>query len=260
MPSTPVYAFPYPVSTDPADVPADMQRLAAQVETTVGALNAAGPYLSRPTAASAKAGGLYFATDTLGTFRSTGSAWVLIGQGAPLITNAVMNAAPFTSPYDGQEVNLQVDAANGVNWRFRYNAASASAYKWEFVGGSELVVVVGGGESTTGGVGSYVNLATVGPSIVVPRAGDYLAFAAASMQSTTAQLYLQIGLGVGDFSSAPITFICGAAPNNWANVSGMALMGAMGSGAEIRMKYLQQAAGTMVAQNRWLFVHPRRVS
>jgi hypothetical protein len=40
MPSTPVYALPYPASTDPADVPADMQRLADRIEAAIAPGNA----------------------------------------------------------------------------------------------------------------------------------------------------------------------------------------------------------------------------
>lgn len=35
MPTTPVYALPYPASTDPADVPLDMQELAERVEVVL---------------------------------------------------------------------------------------------------------------------------------------------------------------------------------------------------------------------------------
>src|SRR5262245_22922245 len=35
MAATPIYALPYPVPTDPADVPADMQRLANRAEAAI---------------------------------------------------------------------------------------------------------------------------------------------------------------------------------------------------------------------------------
>jgi hypothetical protein len=77
-----------------------------------------------------------------------------------------------TSPIDGQECYLVADAANGVIWHLRYNAASAS-YKWEVVGGSPLAVEVAGAYETTSS-GTYVALATAGPSITLPVAGDWV--------------------------------------------------------------------------------------
>lgn len=75
------------------------------------------------------------------------------------------------SPADGQVYNFVADATNGVVWRMRYNAGSASAFKWEYLGGGPLVSEVFASESTTST--SYVALTTPGPSIVLPRAGDY---------------------------------------------------------------------------------------
>jgi hypothetical protein len=78
-----------------------------------------------------------------------------------------------TSPIDGQECYLVADAANGVIWHLRYNAASASAYKWEVVGGSPLAVEAAAAYETTSS-GTYVALATAGPSITLPVAGDWV--------------------------------------------------------------------------------------
>lgn len=63
---------------------------------------------------------------------------------------------------------------DGVVWAFRYDAASASAYKWQFIGGAPLVNVVstGGTDETTTST-SYTNLTTAGPTVTVPLAGDY---------------------------------------------------------------------------------------
>lgn len=56
-------------------------------------------------------------------------------------------------------------------WAFRYNAASGSTYKWEFAGGSPAVSEVLTNESTSST--AYAALTTAGPTITVPRAGDY---------------------------------------------------------------------------------------
>jgi hypothetical protein len=77
------------------------------------------------------------------------------------------------SPIDGQVVDYLADATNGIIWRFRYRAASASAYKWEFVGGASLhnEVLTASGENVTSTV--YAAITTPGPSLTLPLAGDY---------------------------------------------------------------------------------------
>lgn len=72
------------------------------------------------------------------------------------------------TPADGDEAILQVDATNGIDWRFRYNAGSASAYKWEFVGGSPIEVYGSFGQSST----AWANNAAM--TLTVPRNGEYL--------------------------------------------------------------------------------------
>src|SRR4051812_17764974 len=74
-------------------------------------------------------------------------------------------------PVDAQEIYYLADAANGVVWHLRYRAASASTYKWEFVGGAQLIDEIATEESGTSG--TYGALTTPGPSITVPLAGDY---------------------------------------------------------------------------------------
>lgn len=75
---------------------------------------------------------------------------------------------------DGDEVYYQSAAMAliGVMWRLRYRAASTSAYKWEVVGNSSLIDYVAADE-VTNSLG-YAALATAGPTITVPLAGDYI--------------------------------------------------------------------------------------
>jgi hypothetical protein len=75
-------------------------------------------------------------------------------------------------PKDGDEAFMVVDAANGVIWRLRYNAASASAFKWEYAGGADAHSGIDTSESTASA--PSVDLATIGPSFTIPRPGDYL--------------------------------------------------------------------------------------
>jgi hypothetical protein len=78
------------------------------------------------------------------------------------------------NPVDGQEIYYVADATNGVLWHLRYNAASVSAYKWEFVGGSNLYAADFNwvtGIITSGTGYTWLNWST--PQITLPLAGDY---------------------------------------------------------------------------------------
>jgi hypothetical protein len=88
------------------------------------------------------------------------------GNPAPLVT-----ALP-ASPVDGQECDYLADAANGVVWHLKYRAASASAHKWELVGGAELESHQTGGIAAIAAVAG-TNAVVPGVAVVVPLAGDY---------------------------------------------------------------------------------------
>lgn len=93
-------------------------------------------------------------------------------------TAAGLNKTPYgttlpASPVDGQEAILVDSLTNpSYQWRFRYNAGSSSAYKWEFIGGAPWSATVAASETT--GSGIPADLTTVGPSLALPRAGDYI--------------------------------------------------------------------------------------
>ena len=86
----------------------------------------------------------------------------------------VLSVAQFgalTGLEDGDEVYLEVDAANGIMWHLRYVAAETT-YKWRFLGGPPMSGLVATSEATASA--SFVALTTPGPSIALPRSGDYV--------------------------------------------------------------------------------------
>jgi hypothetical protein len=88
--------------------------------------------------------------------------------------DAVVSSLPV-APVDGQECFFLADAANGVVWALKYRAASASAFKWEFIGGPPLSAIIATSESTASI--TYVALTTAGPTVTAPLAGDYAVLA-----------------------------------------------------------------------------------
>lgn len=92
--------------------------------------------------------------------------------------NAGVAAATVTSlpasPVNGQDCYFLADATNGLVWHLKYRSASASAYKWEFVGGSPLTAEVLVGAVVPAAQTTYGDIAgSAGPALTVPLAGDY---------------------------------------------------------------------------------------
>jgi hypothetical protein len=88
--------------------------------------------------------------------------------GWPTLSTATL---PVTA-YDGWIINLVADAANGVVWRPRYNAGSGSSYKWEMADGAVPLSSQIATDETLNSL-TYANLATVGPAVALPFAGDW---------------------------------------------------------------------------------------
>lgn len=215
-----------------------------------------GTYLARPAATTVQAGVLYFATDTLGTWRSDGTSWTLVEQRAPLISTTIWNAAPFTTPYDGQEVILEADSANGVYWRFRYYAASASAYKWMFVGGSSLRANVTGDEGLVNDTAWHTFPTNV--VVTAPRAGDYELRGQARFY-TGVNTRATLGFGIGGSPDARV----------WPDVNGVDTRSlsiytkaTVASGATVALYYLFSVAPSagVFGASKELAVTPVRVS
>lgn len=131
-------------------------------------LTASGLLADRPTSTPGTpgiTGRKYYATDTAVEYRDTGTGWVALG--VELVTTLP------ASPYNGQVIDYLADATKGVVWRLRYRAASASAYKWEVVGGSELTAERPAGTFDVITATSYAALGNA-VQVTVPLAGDYL--------------------------------------------------------------------------------------
>jgi hypothetical protein len=67
---------------------------------------------------------------------------------------------------------MPADVASGVNWWFRYNGGSTSAFKWEFIGGQPIFNGIAA-EETQAASTVWGDVTTVGPSLTLPRAGEY---------------------------------------------------------------------------------------
>jgi hypothetical protein len=109
-------------------------------------------------------------TATIGKSLSVPSQGLSVGGVTqPKITTQPISLGPPPNPVDGDIwIATGVDA-NGTRWQFQYNAGSTSALKWEFIGGAPLFGSSGSMTVTATGAVAL----TGGPSIAVPRTGDY---------------------------------------------------------------------------------------
>jgi len=93
----------------------------------------------------------------------SGAAWVA----GPKTTTSTMAGGPPGAPVTGDIwIATAVDAA-GTAWMFQYDSTQAT-YKWVFIGGAPARNLVDTAENITT-LNAWVDLATVGPKIVVAR-------------------------------------------------------------------------------------------
>lgn len=170
--------------------------------------------------------------------------------------------SPPASPADGDLWYYPADATNGIMWCFRYRSGSASTYKWEFVGGSEITTTVATQEttSTTG----YGNLTTVGPQLTVPRAGHHFVRWGATIESASqnrAYAALEFpGTAAVDANAATVASGNPAAQAQGGSVyreGGPLLLAASDT---VILKYRVAIAAAVSFEKRWLTIRPIRIS
>jgi hypothetical protein len=192
----------------------------------------------------------------------TASAMNHIEDGVGLVAPPYGTSLP-ASPADGQEAILVDSVSNpSYQWRFRYNAGSSSAYKWEFIGGAPASSSADPLEATTSQ--TYVVLTTPGPSITLPRAGDYLisisADMAAAPNNDTARASFDIGATVANDNDS-LTFNNSSSAVMGSTVFCSRIMARTGLPAvALVMKYRTIAGGSCQFRRRSMSVWPIRVS
>lgn len=162
-------------------------------------------------------------------------------------------------PVDGEQVDY--DAGGGVVWRFRYNAGSASAYKWECIGGSPLSVE----DDTTVTVGSGGTYAAIaGNAITLPLAGDYTLEIGGSFNNAgtgvaeAASMTVKLGAAAAAATEG-VGFNHPASGNSWAaSVARTMRRSGLAAGAVVQL-YRRGVNNADTLSGRFLFATPVRV-
>jgi len=161
------------------------------------------------------------------------------------------------SPYNGQEFVLVDSTTNpSYQWRLRFNANSTSAYKWEFVGGAPVNGYVGTTESSA--AAGWTDLATIGPSFTLPRAGDYL-FAFETTMTCSIANWPHVGLSLSGAAPAIEALASNnaamyqTASSTWRKIAGLA------ASTAVKLMYHPNGASVTFLY-RTLNVQPVRVA
>lgn len=168
---------------------------------------------------------------------------------------------PTTGLVEGMVYDYVADATNGIIWRVKYNTAEATN-KWEFVGGSSLFAETQSNLTFEARLNtSYGDLATVGPAIAVPRAGDFDVIVGCVMGqdggSSDARMSYAIGgsgatdndcLYMQDGPNAAGAYIAGSRKRRKALTA-----------VTVTAKYRSGGAGQAEFTNRWMEILPVRI-
>lgn len=176
------------------------------------------------------------------------------------LAGPIVTSLPSTGSRDGDTIRYRATAAAttspfDVIWTLVYD--SASGY-WFPVGSPPLFKEVdsSGGETTTST--SYVNLATTGPALTLPLAGDYMfAYGCESLTNTNASAALMSPDFGGGATNLDEVAVQGAASTVASQSRNRAKT--ITAGQTVTLKYAVTGAATATFLFRWLNVQPLRV-
>lgn len=168
---------------------------------------------------------------------------------------AYFGSTPPSSPVAGSEWIFP--AGGGVLWHFRYNPASSSSYKWEFIGGSPYEEKVDAGANTAST--SYADLG--GPGVSAPRAGDWLVTFGAVVMSPTLGFVTYTSLAIGataatDALAAEWGPTAASHPNT---IMRSVRLDAVAASALVALRY-KVSANNATWFKRWIHLAPIRVA
>lgn len=158
------------------------------------------------------------------------------------------------SPFDGQQVLLEV--SSGKYWMLRYNEASTSSHKWEFISGSALNSENTASFATSST--SYVDDGAGSPTVTVPRAGDYRISYGVRFLNVNHWATVKVGAASADDADA-INLIAGVAISGISPAREVVKTGLSASDV-VKVQYRSDDGASHAVSHRWLNVVPERLS
>lgn len=159
------------------------------------------------------------------------------------------------SPVDGQEAILVDSVTNPTYvWRLRYNAGSASAYKWEFIGGTDYYAV-----ANVGAYAAIPNGFSAQPPVFISptHAGDWDTSCGVQITTSTVPNYAVLGTGTTSVNALNDANTLSTA-NGHMTMSVSNVLPSVPANQQISLWIA--GSGAMSVANMWLRVRPRRIS
>lgn len=190
--------------------------------------------------------------DGILTADTAASSLAALGPGAPVLTLP-------GSPSNGQQVILTDSlTVPTYNWLLQYNSAITDANKWICVGGapatSEILTA-----QTTALTATFQDLATVGPSFTIPRAGIYdIEFSVdASITASPGGVAAKLGAAATSLNDGGFVLVAVGGDGSAA----VALIRRTLAAADlVKLQYQGQTPSANTYLRRRLFVMPVRVA
>jgi hypothetical protein len=183
-----------------------------------------------------------------------------IESGVLAANNPVMvSALPSLAAADDGALVWLAPAA-GQFWLCRYNAASASAHKFEVIGGASIWQEIDAQETRSSGA-AYGDLTTAGPSVTLPYPGDWRITYGVTTSSTNGGdgfASLSVGGAAPSASDAITGQASPSAGTAYASVARERVKVDQAASTVIKLQY-QSTAGTAVFRYRWLRATPIRL-
>lgn len=166
------------------------------------------------------------------------------------------------SPAAGDVIDFIPDPMKQhIRWRLVYTptlmdgSPNPSPYKWECVGGSPLSDFVAASQSTASA--AYTDLATVGPVVTLPLAGDYDVTHGFMSGADSAIAKMSYAIGAAAAAEADHVRVKGLTGNVHAHVARTRRKTGLPAAA-LTAKYLA-SGGTLAFEDRFITAMPQRV-
>lgn len=169
-----------------------------------------------------------------------------------------IGASPPANPVDGDR---WVYTGSGFDWEFIYDS-SETTYKWKFVGGGSLEAHIDGSD-TVAALG-YLDPTNVGPSVTLPRDGDYEVAFGATFSGTPSSAFAWFAslklnaVATADADAAQFAFASAAGASVASSVSRTRRYTARVANDVLKMQYKAVTVG-MTVSARWITVRPVKV-